>query len=53
MGAGSPDENYGVRDFKARFGGELVEYGRFKKILNPILYEAGKIGLKFISKVSR
>jgi len=27
-GAGRPDEEYGVRDFKAKFGGELVCYGR-------------------------
>ena len=29
MGAGKPDEAYGVRDFKARFGGEQVEHGRY------------------------
>ncbi|HLF25793.1 MAG TPA: GNAT family N-acetyltransferase [Anaerolineae bacterium] len=27
-GAGKPGETYGVRDFKAKFGGELVCYGR-------------------------
>lgn len=27
-GAGKPDEEYGVRDFKAKFGGTLVNYGR-------------------------
>jgi len=27
-GAGKPDEEYGVRDFKAKFGGKLVCYGR-------------------------
>lgn len=27
-GAGKPDEKYGVRDFKAKFGGELIDYGR-------------------------
>lgn len=27
-GAGRPDEEYGVRDFKAKFGGQLVCYGR-------------------------
>ncbi len=31
-GAGYPDEEYGVRDFKAKFGGKLVNYGRFKLI---------------------
>ena len=46
MGAGKPDEQYGVREFKARFGGELVEYGRFIKINNHFLYKLGKFGLK-------
>lgn len=46
MGAGKPDEKYGVREFKARFGGELVEYGRFIKVNNPFLYNLGKLGLK-------
>jgi hypothetical protein len=27
-GAGRPDEPYGVRDFKAKYGGELVDHGR-------------------------
>jgi len=27
-GAGKPNEEYGVRDFKAKFGGKLVCYGR-------------------------
>lgn len=34
MGAGNPDESYGVRDFKSKFGGKLVEFGRYKCILN-------------------
>jgi serine/alanine adding enzyme len=51
MGAGQPDEEYGVRDFKAQFGGELVEHGRYLKILNPFLYRIGKAGLKLISKL--
>lgn len=51
MGAGKPDQNYGVREFKSKFGGELVEHGRFIKILNPILFKIGKLGLKIYSKV--
>jgi len=51
MGAGKPDEEYGVRDFKARFGGEQVEHGRFIKVLNPFLYVVGKLGLKVLSKL--
>lgn len=34
-GAGRPEEPYGVRDFKAKFGGELVNYGRYRKIYSP------------------
>lgn len=35
-GAGKPDEEYGVREFKRRFGGKMVNYGRYKKIHSPI-----------------
>jgi len=42
MGAGKPDEGYGVREFKSKFGGELVEYGRFLYISQPGLYKLGK-----------
>ncbi|MEX2315982.1 MAG: GNAT family N-acetyltransferase [Pirellulales bacterium] len=34
-GAGWPDEPYGVREFKAKFGGELVCYGRYRKVYSP------------------
>lgn len=37
-GAGRPGQKYGVRDFKAKFGGEEVNYGRFKNIHSKILY---------------
>jgi len=50
MGAGKPDEQYGVRDFKARFGGELVEYGRYLKIRKPLLYKTGKAALKLMER---
>lgn len=46
MGAGKPDRKYGVRDFKARFGGKLVEHGRFLYICNPFLYFTGKTAIK-------
>jgi len=48
MGAGSPDKDYGVREFKSKFGGELVEHGRFLCITNPTLYWVGKKVLTFI-----
>ena len=46
MGAGRPDESYGVREFKARFGGTEVEYGRYLKIFNRAVYRAGSIIFK-------
>jgi len=51
-GAGKPDVNYGVREHKLKFGGKLVEYGRFERINNNMLMKIGKLGLKFI-KFSR
>ncbi len=50
MGAGKPEEAYGVRDFKARFGGELVEYGRYLCVCKPLLYKIGKLGVKLLKK---
>ena len=32
MGLGKPGIPYGVRDFKLRFGGEVLNYGRYTKI---------------------
>jgi lipid II:glycine glycyltransferase (peptidoglycan interpeptide bridge formation enzyme) len=51
MGAGKPNEGYGVRDFKEKFGGKLVEHGRFLKICNPILYKVGKMGIFILQKI--
>ena len=51
MGAGKPDDGYGVRDFKAKFGGQLVEHGRFLHVMNPLLYNIGKLGVKLLKKV--
>ena len=50
MGAGSPDQPYGVRDFKSEFGGELVEYGRFLCVRKPLLYWIGKMGVKWLKR---
>jgi lipid II:glycine glycyltransferase (peptidoglycan interpeptide bridge formation enzyme) len=51
MGAGLKDEKYGVRSYKKAFGGELVEHGRYIKILKPRLYKIGKFGLKILAKI--
>ena len=39
MGAGRPDDGgYGVRDFKLKFGGNLVEYGHYEYTHHPLAY---------------
>lgn len=48
MGAGTPNEAYGVRDFKARFGGKEVEHGRFLCVTKPLLYKIGVLGVKIL-----
>ena len=50
MGAGKPNEPYGVRDFKARFGGLEVEHGRFLHICKPLLYAIGVCGVKWLKR---
>lgn len=49
MGAGTPGQTYGVRDFKLRFGSHLVENGRFLSINKPLLYKLGTLAIKLIS----
>lgn len=51
MGAGKPDEAYGVRDFKAKFGGKEVEHGRFLCITKPLLYKIGVLGVKMLKRL--
>ena len=48
MGAGEPGVPYGVRDFKAEFGGQLVEHGRFLCVTKPLLYKIGTIAVKIL-----
>lgn len=48
MGAGKPNEAYGVRDFKMEFGGESVEYGRFLFVGKQILYRIGKLAVQWL-----
>lgn len=43
-GAGKPDEEYGVRDFKAKFGGELVSFGRYQCVHSPRLLHLSETG---------
>lgn len=50
MGAGKPDIEYGVRQFKSEFGGELVEHGRYLFVAAPLLYKLGKKMVSIIQK---
>lgn len=51
MGAGRPnDGDYGVRDFKAQFGGTLVEQGRFRRVLNRPLFLLGCAAVHLLRK---
>jgi lipid II:glycine glycyltransferase (peptidoglycan interpeptide bridge formation enzyme) len=38
-GAGHPHEEYGVREHKLKFGGKVVNFGRFQLVHAPILYK--------------
>jgi lipid II:glycine glycyltransferase (peptidoglycan interpeptide bridge formation enzyme) len=46
-GAGKPGKPYGVRDFKLKYGGDMVEFGRYEKVHKPILMSIGKMGMKY------
>lgn len=50
-GAGKPNVPYGVREYKIKFGGDLVEYGRFIKNHNPLLMSIGRIGLNIYKQI--
>ncbi len=50
MGAGEPGVPYGVRDFKAEFGGELVEHGRWLYVVKPWLYKMGELGVRWLRR---
>jgi lipid II:glycine glycyltransferase (peptidoglycan interpeptide bridge formation enzyme) len=51
MGAGKPNEKYGVREYKSQFGGTLVEHGRFLYVSNQFLYNLGKKAIQFMKKM--
>jgi len=48
MGMGHPKIPYGVRDFKLRFGGDLVNFGRFERINNYPIYFIAYFGYNII-----
>lgn len=50
-GAGRPDQVYGVRDFKAKFGGDLVGYGRNVYEHSPTLLRLSALGYGVVRKL--
>lgn len=48
MGIGKPEIAYGVRNFKVQFGGDVVNYGRFRRINNPKLFKLTKAGYRLM-----
>ena len=49
-GAGKPNEEYGVRDFKKKYGGKLVNFGRYEKVHSPKKLKVSKQVFKLVRK---
>jgi len=52
-GAGKPDEDYGVREFKAKFGGNLVNFGRNIVVHQPGLLAVSQWGYGVLQNMQR
>lgn len=50
-GAGKPNVPYGVRDYKLKFGGDLVNFGRFEIMHKPFLMKVASTGFKIKQKI--
>jgi hypothetical protein len=53
MGVGIPGRSYGVRKFKSRFGGEMVNYGRFARVNNRLVYFISEMGYNLLALMKR
>lgn len=53
MGAGKPDEDYGVRDFKLQYGGNAENFGRYMKVHFPLLMFFSKNIFRIWQKLMR
>lgn len=45
-GGGTPQKDYGGRDFKAKFGGDLVDFGRNTQVHAPVRFRLGQAGYR-------
>jgi hypothetical protein len=50
-GAGNPKKEYGVRDFKKKFGGTEVNYGRYELIHKPGRMKISEYGFRTWQKI--
>ena len=53
MGAGLKGQEYGVRKYKEEFAGDLVEFGRYRKVYSPLLYRIGVWAIQQMQKVKK
>lgn len=53
MGAGKPGVEYGVRDFKLQYGGELTDYGRYKHTSRPLLLKLSTLGFNTLKMAKK
>jgi serine/alanine adding enzyme len=49
-GGGRPNEKYGVRDFKAKFGGDLVNFGRNVNVHSPLRLKLSQAGYQIVRR---
>ena len=52
MGLGVPHKEYGVRDFKSKFGGQGVNYGRFARRNNKFFYLVAEMGYNLLRQIN-
>ena len=50
-GAGKPNKNYGVREFKRQFGGDMVNFGRYRKKYSPFKVKIAEKGFKIYQRL--
>lgn len=52
-GAGNPNKPYGVRDFKAQVGGQLVNFGRYQCVHDKLRMFIGTVGMSYYKKLRK
>ena len=50
-GGGKPDQKYGPREFKKKFGGDQVNYGRHRCVHAPMRLKFSEVGYQFYRRV--